>query len=418
MLVLVATVATSAFGQTPKREVVFTLNANEVIYENEYTLFQTLNQNRFACMTWNTITNEYTFVFNGEKIKIAPEDGNYYSYTWHLYYVNPDETKGYVFTYEENGEWYVNCRGVVDGGFDEIRCEHTYSYENDLCISEKDYDYLYKLADRWYASKNGKNKKINFIETIYKGGRRYISVNGSTVSGPYEYGDIQGYALTESGKYAYFYGDHGRSYINVNGRTVDEPYHWWHSSRSNLTLTESGKYAYFYGDNGERYLNVNGSIVGGPYEYYIIIENLTLTESGKYAYSYEDNDKCYVNVNGTTIGGPYTYVSGIILAEDGKYSYRFYKDRKCYTNTNGVVTEERDNQFLSSQDYRDHALDLTTKDGEHSFYSSYEYEFVVIDGRPHGKSPAIEAWYDESKNAFIWNAVEGLELVVYEYTLK
>jgi hypothetical protein len=103
MLMLVTTVATSAFGQNPQREVVFTLNANEVIYENEYALSQTLHQNRFACMTLDTITDKHTFVFNGQRIKTASEK----DCIDHLDYVNPGEAKGYAFTCEENGRWYT-----------------------------------------------------------------------------------------------------------------------------------------------------------------------------------------------------------------------------------------------------------------------------------------------------------------------
>jgi hypothetical protein len=482
MLLLVATVATSAFGQPPKREVVFTLNANEVIYENEYALFQTLHQNRFACMTRDTITDEYTFVFNGERIKVGE-----------VYYVNPGETKGYVFTYWKNDRGYINYRGVVDGGFEGIHYEDPFTAGR-LYTSEKDYDYLYELAGRWYASKNGEKKRVNVIERAYGGNGYDVKVNGKTIGGFYGYGDGGGFALTkdgkyaywyrangnyhvningsivggpyeyardliftESGKYAYAYRANGKYYVNVNGSTVGGPYDdsvyhvtlsesgkyayfyaekgWEYYVNVNdstvagpyrhdgtididLTLTESGKYAYCFCDNKKRYVNVNGSIVGGPYEHGI--DGLTLTESGKYAYCYRDNTQYYewyMNVNGSTIGGPYTYVSGITLTEDGKYGYRFNKNRKHYINTNGVVTEDRA-YLIFDNDYYDDALDLTTKDGEHSFYSSYEYDYVVIDGRPHGKSPAIEAWYDEPKNAFVWSAVEGRELVVYEYTLK
>jgi hypothetical protein len=407
LLLLVATVATSAFGQNPKREVVFTLNANEVIYENEYALFQTLNQNRFTCITHDTITDKYTFVFNGQRIKTVSEKYDIV----HLDYVNLGEAKGYAFSYEENGKWYINYHGVVDGGFEDILWKDDYYVRT----SERDYDYLYKLAGRWYTSKNGKRKKANAIERIYKDGQDYVNVDGS-VGGPYD--DIDYLRLTESGKYAYSYKDNDKYYVNINGSIVGGHF----DDIDDLRLTESGKYAYRYNDNGKWYVNINGSTVGGPYDEYIY--GLTLTEDGKYAYIYEDdNNKYYINVNGSTVGGPYeshycyiSYTKDLTLTEDGKYSYRFQKDRKYYINTNGVVTEDRAYRIFEGA-YNHDDLDLTSKDGKHSFYSSYEYEYVVIDGRPYGKSPAINAWYDESKNAFIWNAVERRELVVYEYKL-
>jgi hypothetical protein len=522
ILMPVTTVATSAFGQTPQREVVFTLNANEVIYKNEYALFQTLNQNRFACITHDTITNKYTFVFNGQRIKTVSEIRK--DYIDCIDYVNPGEAKGYAFSYKENGKWYINYHGVVDGGFENMRWEDDY----DVRTSERDYDYLYKLVGSWYTSKNGKKKRANVIERIYKDGQYYVNVDGSTVGGPYDdiddytftesgkytysykdndkyyvningsivggpYDDIDDYTFTESGKYAYSYKDNDEYYVNINGSIVGEPYDYIHY----LTFTESGKYAYRYADNGKYYVNINGSIVGrlsddynpyigyirltesGKYAYeyedndkyyvningsivggpYDDIDYLTLTESGKYAYRYKenDNDKWYVNVNGSTVGGsydeyiydlrltesgkyaykykdngkwyaningstvgPYDYIGDLTLTEGGKYSYDFRKDRKNYINTNGVVTVDKAYRIFDTDNYEKalDLLDLTSKDGKHSFYSSYKYEYVVIDGRPYGKSPAINGWYNESKNAFIWNAVEGRELVVYEYKLQ
>jgi hypothetical protein len=60
-------------------------------------------------------------------------------------------------------------------------------------------------------------------------------------------------------------------------------------------------------------------------------------------------------------------------------------------------------------------IEIYSADRAHTLYSAYKYEYVVIDGVRCGKSPALYAWYDKGKNAFVWNAVEGRELVLYEY---
>ena len=54
----------------------------------------------------------------------------------------------------------------------------------------------------------------------------------------------------------------------------------------------------------------------------------------------------------------------------------------------------------------------------HFFHANIGYNFVVIDGNSYGKGYAVQAWYDEKKNAFVWTAVEDRELVVYEYKLN
>ncbi|MDR3118319.1 MAG: hypothetical protein LBU44_02690 [Mediterranea sp.] len=458
----VLVVAASVFGQAPKREVVFTMNANEVIYEGELASFLKFSQKRFGCLVHDTVTDLCTLVFNGKRIKTAPENEWVPDFNeWYLYYVNPDEDKGYIFKYKENDKWYVNCRGVVAGGFDNAFYFTGYYDYGDVFTTAKDYDYLYKLDGLWYAVKNRKKEKVHFIEGIYKDWKCYVNVNGTNVGGPY--GIAYYWRLTQSRKYAFFYtDDDGKWYMNVNGFTVGGPY-LCDSYDIKLVLTESGKYAYTYGNSHDKfgdgyygyaffvnvngsivgepytrsiyslalsesgiyaydyyddngwYVTVNGSIVGGPYKEHVFC--LTLTDNGKYAYAYNNNGKWYVNINGATVGGPYIDAERLTLAENGEYSYYYHENRKYYRNTNGVVTEERDNQLLDYR-YSYNNLNLTSKDGKHSFSSSYEHKYVVIDGRSYGRSSAVEAWYDASKNAFLWSTVEDRELVVYEYALR
>ncbi|MDR3118320.1 MAG: hypothetical protein LBU44_02695 [Mediterranea sp.] len=399
--------ATSVFGQQLKREVVFTMNANEVVNQNEYALLN----NRFACMTHDTITKELTFVFNGERVRTMRADSRREDDAWSLYYVNPGQEKGYIFTYKEDGKWFVNCRGVVDGGFDDVYSQNlpVGDEERELYVWEKNYDYLYKLAGLWYVCKNGESRKINFIEKVYENGLQRLNINGKS-AGPYN--SVPDVALTESGKYAYSFSDNGRYYLNVNGSVKG----WHYNSIYSVALAQGGKYAYSYHHNGSSYMNINGVFVEGPLKY--DISNLALTESGKYAYSYEDKGGYYVKMNGSIIGGPYKYdIRNLTLAENGKYGYCFHESRKYYRNMSGVVTEERDNQFLDNDCFHD-SLDISSRNNEHSFSSSYKYMYVVIDGRSYGCSPAVEAWYNASKNAFVWSAVEGRELVAYEYALK
>jgi hypothetical protein len=62
-------------------------------------------------------------------------------------------------------------------------------------------------------------------------------------------------------------------------------------------------------------------------------------------------------------------------------------------------------------------IDIYSENLEHTMISDYRYEYVVIDGESYGKSPAFQAWYDSDKKSFIWSAIEGKELVVYEFKL-
>ncbi len=55
--------------------------------------------------------------------------------------------------------------------------------------------------------------------------------------------------------------------------------------------------------------------------------------------------------------------------------------------------------------------------GRHTIETSGMYDFVMIDDKSYGKSCALNVWYIPEDNAFRWTAVEGNELVVYNYSL-
>ncbi|MDR0540624.1 MAG: hypothetical protein LBH19_00255 [Dysgonamonadaceae bacterium] len=84
-----------------------------------------------------------------------------------------------------------------------------------------------------------------------------------------------------------------------------------------------------------------------------------------------------------------------------------------YINEDGKITQTHQFEEFSEKD----EIELYASGNERSFYSNYAFEYVVIDGKKAGKSPALRAWYDKEKNSFIWNSIEGKELVVYEYKL-
>ncbi|GHT37907.1 hypothetical protein FACS189435_3940 [Bacteroidia bacterium] len=495
----------------PARTVLFKLGDNEEIYVGEYFLEQLQNQNRFACVVLDTITDNLSFIFNGKRITSGPGTGNYWGNSggWvgrgcEVYYIDLSEDNGYIVHYREKVAGsdekyihYINYKGVVSGPFDafEYKNDSVYLFakkdegseklsiyinykgvvggpfdniyydpgDYDVYTPEDNYDYLYELAGRWYAHKNGKNKRIDFISTngrtgVYTSGRRdeYVNINGKERSKPHSrirsikltksgiyayayqdeyegkwYANINGKVgepheqiwninLTESGIYAYEYRDNGKWYANINGK-VSEP----HEQIENIKLTKSGIYAYEYRDNGKWYANINGK-VSEPHEY---IASINLIESGIYAYVYRDNGKYYANINGK-VGEPHEYIwsLSVNLTESGIYTYVYRNNGKDYVNRNGKVELYSESKRRSDGTYvfirigwfsnnPNNELDVSTPDEEHTFYSSFEYEYVVIDGKRYCDSPAIQAWFDNKKNAFVWNAVEGRELVVYEFKL-
>ena len=150
------------------------------------------------------------------------------------------------------------------------------------------------------------------------------------------------------------------------------------------------------GKSSEGYDDING------------VYSLCLIESGKYAYAYKDNS----NINNKIYGEyDFLYIDGgdpFVFDEDGTFGFRYYRHGTSYNKTNDKE------EIVPLEDAN---IELYSTSKEHTLYSSYEYDFVVINGERYGKSPAIHAWYDKAKNAFVWNGIEGKELALYEYRL-
>jgi hypothetical protein len=343
----------------------------------------------------------------------------------------------YAYTYKENEKEYVNIN--INGtdkssrGYDEVG--RLYLTESGNCA------YRYKENGKYYVNINGTDSRgYDEVGDYDKGGYRYVF--DLTESGNYAYAyvengkwhvnindeDSRGYDkvwyvhLTENGKYIYYYKENGKEYQNINGREYDYDYD------VHYNFTENESYAYYYKKNGKYYVNININGTDKSSRGYDEVLDLHFTENGKYAYAYYENGKWYVNINGTDSKG-YDAVWNLELTEESNYSFYYSNDEgKIGKNNSGKETET---EFLSNMWHSwgfpaffgntnfdsGNALEIYSTNKEYSFYSPYDNDFVVVDGKRCGKAPALYAWYDKTKNAFIWNAVEGKELVVYEYKL-
>ncbi len=77
-----------------------------------------------------------------------------------------------------------------------------------------------------------------------------------------------------------------------------------------------------------------------------------------------------------------------------------------FTQTNSLGQEEEWYGFR-----------LKDRTGNHLFVSSWDKDFVMIDGRRYGDSAPFNAFYDFESNAFVWMVNEGNKLVQYSYPL-
>jgi hypothetical protein len=364
----------------------------------------------------------YRFKDNGKwyvNINGSPSEKGYDRVEYLTYHSNGN----YAYMFKDNGKYYVNINGSPSAkGYDEVGYLTYHSNGN--------YAYVFIDNGKWYANINGKpstkgydtvwnltyHSNVNYAYWFKDNGKWYLNFNGSPSAKGY---DAVWYLTYHSNvNYAYAFKDNGKWYANINGDISKGYDEFW-----DLTYHSNVNYAYRFYDNGKYYVNINGkpSVKG-----YDDVWDFTYHSNVNYAYLFKDNGKWYANINGNISKG-YDNIYNLSLNEKGEYSYYFseYAHGRIYENKNGKTektiyyncTYHGYDGFRIFDDRIENMLELTSPDEQHSFYSNYEYEYVVIDNSRRGNSPALRAWYDDEKKAFVWTSIEGKELVVYEYKL-
>lgn len=438
--------------QNLKREMLFRLGENEQVLYNEYAAQMAFGGNKFAVVIHDKVKDEFRFEFNGRRIatsNYAPfsvayldptrEDG--YAFSWHT--VSGADTttrvniKGKVYgPYEEAyvmgenefwyslaGQYYFKNESHVYGPFPRM-CSplRTFSNGNYIGIS---YQYYNKI-NYGYVNINGTESQYQNLYGImihdsgtyafqywYNNDAQYANINGKTF-GPYHF--IQAIAIDGNGKFGFVYrtrhkieGGYGydwQYHLNINGtvKQVDIP-----NNAVNITISATGDLAYSYFDSEAKayFVRIN-EITYGPYPN---IRTIRLGANGHFGYTYDDENRGYAIVDGKS-HGPYNNIT--LTGLDDRGNYKLYADGKLFVNGVETIEEKEDRYYLANVA---DGQTLRSDDGHHSFYSNHAYDYVVIDGQQVGNSPALHVSYDAPKNAFVWNAIEGKELVVYEYRL-
>jgi hypothetical protein len=451
---LLVIVSKTIFGQVDgvKKTVLHTLGKNEILNYHEYSVYQSSGKNNYSFVVSDTSTQKETFVFNG-KIIHSDYIGN------NIQEIDLSKENGYIFKFYENEQSFVNVRGKVEGPFEEVQCS-VYDVDGSYKIPEN-YDFFYKLGGIWYSYFEG-NAQMLAKDEEKKDEVEWVSLKTSTgENGKWYLSGISGNAYKDNVRYdelvsvvkntvyiVYVCVNNGQKYVVMNG-VLSEAF----DRGDYINIDLIGKnYMYNYSKNGKKYVNINGKSIAidcDDYHYGNILSN------GVYYYSYSKNDNTYANINGK-IFGPYQDINEIQMYSTGKYAFVFAKDGLYYVNNNGVISKgypsafglnyESDgslNYFYSMEDgwlYQSvngqvkkqepkigdvvgefvpsfEKYIIYSKNKTHTLTVDIAYDYVVIDGKSYGKSPAIRAWYDETKNSFVWSALEGKELVVYEYKL-
>jgi len=155
------------------------------------------------------------------------------------------------------------------------------------------------------------------------------------------------------------------------------------------------------------YVNYKGK-VNGPFEN---VQIGKCVSSGKidFEYLYQIADEWYVHKSNGQNKNVRMYEASI--SDDGDFCSPVFSAIQNGFSLYIFDYENEINTVISDEEIK-----LYSPDKEHSFKSTINV--VVIDGKIiQGTSPAYTAVYDKTNNAFVWNSVEGRELVVYEYKL-
>ena len=336
------------------------------------------------------------------------------------------------------------------------------------------FDFCYKLGDNWFSYTNG---KIEMIESPYEiPESSYGGTFWSIVNGKYHYNKIKGVNISppiisdstldwnydcRNQDVACVFVKNGNKYFYFNG-TISEPFDN-DNERNNVHLTLEN-YIYTFRKDKKKYININGKqydlfdgaisynadagilknkgvfytyeknkkkyffIDGksyGPYDDFLY-SSIIVHDNGKFAFIYQNGKECIANINGQTSVG-YINVRSLSFYADGTFRYYFEKkDGWVYENNNGQIskTENRRIKYSVGTDVGRRLFDISedkyeikSTNNKHVLITDIKYNYVIVDGRSFGSTPAIKAWYDETRNAFIWNSWENKELVTYEFKL-
>ena len=449
--------------QQPTRKVLFTLNRNEVLDYNEYWVESSFTSDKYACIVADTVTGIRSFVFNGDRIaktNVAVCNDRYFR----VKYLNPNEEKGYVFSYSNpNGTVVINIKGKSLGPFKMEEWDFNYN-------SPTSYSFMYETIENrqkpYWVNVSGKLfgpfKYCNLDENndfICEDNEKYYLNHLGKIIGP---GPLESYnwfgseaAFSPDGnqfiKYIGYDRETDCNLISING-TISK--FSKDSSFGNFYISNSGNYSFilFSYTDEQDFICINGQnhLASGN------VHLLRISESGNnFAYAYEKNEKHYVNVNNKVLGPYDEDIKDILINDNGNFKF-YYSNQQdevfCYNSIgsrskiiqysgypyteNGIfkfilidgytqyIVDENGNKTIGEKFYFEHdnehyddGLSLETPDKKHTFRSSYKTSDVIIDDKTYVHSAAMRVWYEPKNNSFVWNSLENRELVVYTFKL-
>jgi hypothetical protein len=226
-----------------QRNVFFTLNKNEVVYSEEYTLNTNLNGKNFAAVVFDTIANTYSIIINNKRIYVYNNSDSYGSVTQ----LNLSKDNGYIiWKYKGENNFCYNVFGeeiCLETSGSEYRPIGIEERENGNYFSynSKEFGPFQKIKTKYTENNILTNGSNNFMFSFQRNDKWFLNVN-NIVYGPFE--EVYNERLTADKKFAFTFYNDSKYFDNVNGKNYFETY-YAHYSNKELTSFES---AYKYLD--------------------------------------------------------------------------------------------------------------------------------------------------------------------------
>lgn len=450
-------------SENPERTILYTLNENEILVNNEYALSLNANSYRSTFVITDDNLNRSRLFFDGQVLcefegSLSPFSKN------RIFYVNPDEAKGYIFSYSKDDKYFFNNRGIISGPYDDI----SFLPYNDKGIA-------FKEKEKWYefdgntvkgpftggtpgSNMGVMNSKGDYIFQYYENDSIYFNYNNNAI-GPFVYVDISAYLskqgnfmisypvndqwfvrvdnkvfgpylsitnyrMNDAGDFAFIAEDlNNKTFININGENTLTP-----GTISKFEFSDPSFYAFTYNKEGGEVLSLAGKEIG-EYKY---VDELAVGSGKKFKYLYGKDDDMYMRHNNKEFG-PYKYLYTMDYNAD-KDELTFYYTTKTDVSAvmkNGISIDYSEYEKLinstettSDPGYtafksgnKEYNLEIEHNGVKYKLEQDWEIEGIKINNQHFGKANSLNCWYDNKAKAFVWLALEEKELVLYKYSL-
>ena len=152
------------------------------------------------------------------------------------------------------------------------------------------------------------------------------------------------------------------------------------------------------------------------------IKHIAIKNNGDYAFVVEGkdkNDKLYFGEDMIMQGAD---VKWLAVDFNERFNYICRNKRGYFygiDNQLSAKNEDMKNYYYPALFDSDEKFVVMSNDGKHVMEYSYDTPYIVIDNtRIDGPSIPHYAKWNETEKSFVWNAVEGVNLYLYEYKVK